>query len=129
MKKGFGDSDYQGTEYVLNGKSKTKTGSVHPEIGKLRLKYCMKDMKLFTKYGVVQFFRDPYKSELDLYPDEAFGHLKGGKNACEVICCVKVGAETRAVLPMTKEDVIKQIKESKQPLGLVKDKSLNRDAY
>ena len=129
MKKGFGNEDYQGTEYVLNGKSKTKTGSVHPEIGKLRLKYCEKDIKLFDKHGVKQFFRDPYKGELELYPNEAFNHIKGGKDACEVMCCVRVGKETRAVLPMTKESVIKQIVESKQPLGVVKDKSLNRDAY
>ena len=45
------------------------------------------------------------------------------------MCCVRVGKETRAVLPMTKESVMKQIVESKQPLGIVKDKSLNRDAY
>ena len=129
MNKGFGDSDYKGTEYVLNGKSKNKTGSVHPEIGKLRLKYLIKDMKLFKKYGVKKFYRDPYKNELDLYPEAGFNHIEGGKTACNAMCCIKLNYETRAALPMTKEDVIKHEIDNDNELSLVRDQTLNRDAY
>tara|TARA_R100000234_G_C4915318_1_gene141699 strand:- start:48 stop:437 length:390 start_codon:yes stop_codon:yes gene_type:complete len=128
MKKGFGNDDYQGIEYVLNGKSKTKTGSIHPEIGKLRLKYLIKDMKLFKKYGVKQFYRDPYKNELELYPDAGFNHIKGGKSACTAMCCIKLNYETRAAVPMTKEDVIKHEMKNNNEIQLVKDQTLNRDA-
>ena len=127
MNKGFGDIDYKGTEYVLNGKSKTKTGSVHPEIGKLRRKYCIKDMKLFDKHNVSHFFREPYKNELDLYPDSAFNHLEGGKNANLTMCCVKVATGTRAVLPMTKEDVLKKIKKEGGSLDCKFEKSSDYD--
>ena len=129
MNKGFGNNDYQGIEFVLNGKSKTKTGSVHPEIGKLRLKYLIKDMKLFKKYGVDQFYRDPYKNELDLYPDAGFNHIQGGKSGCTAICCIKLNYETRAAVPMTKEDVIKNEMKNNNEIQLVKDQTLNRDAY
>ena len=129
MKKGFANNDYQGTEFVLNGKSKTKTGSVHPEIGKLRLKYLIKDMKLFKKYGVTQFYRDPYKNELDLYPDDGFNHIEGGKSGCTAMCCIKLNYETRAAVPMTKEDVIKHEMKNNNEIQLVKDQTLNRDAY
>ena len=111
-KKGFGHNEYQGTQYVLNGKSKIQSGSVHPEIGTLRLKYLRKDLKLFKKYGVVQFYRDPYKNELDLYPEEGFSHIKGGKSCCNAMCCIKLNYETRAALPMTKESVIEDKKDN-----------------
>ena len=124
MNKGFGDSDYKGTEYVLNGKSKTKTGSVHPEIGKLRRKYCVKDMKLFDKYGTSKFFRDPYENELDLYPDGAYSHLNGKEN-CAAMLCVKVGEGTRAVLPMSKEKILEHISDNGGKFGIIRDKSLN----
>ena len=128
-KKGFVNNDYEGTEYILNGRTKTKTGSVHPEIGKLRLKYLIKDMKLFTKYGVKQFYRDPYKNELDLYPDAGFNHIKGGKNTCDAMCCIKLNHDTRAAIPMTKEDVIKHEINNQNEISIVKDQSLNKDAY
>jgi len=127
MKKGFGDDDYQGTEYVFNGKSKTKTGSVHPEIGKLRLKYLIRDMKLFKKYGVDRFYRNPYKDELELYPDAAFNSIKGGKSACTAIGCFKVNYETRAAIPMTKEDAIRHETKSNNELQLVRENMVNFD--
>ena len=42
---------------------------------------------------------------------------------------IKLNYETRAALPMTKEDVIKHEIDNDNELSLVRDQTLNRDAY
>ena len=99
-KKGFDNTDsYIGHETVIQPNKKNKHGKVHPEIGKIRLKFLRKDLKLFDKFAVSHFCRPCYENEKDTYPDEAFSHLENGKDDCDYMECFRISSDTRVALP------------------------------
>ena len=116
MKKAKGfkkDDSYLGFETVIKRGQKNKTGRVHPEVGALRKKLLLKDLKIFARTQGHSFYRGYYKGELDVYPEEAFGHLPEGKESCVGMHCIAIDQETRVALPVDKKTLEEEIKGNK----------------
>lgn len=110
--KGFkkDDDSYLGFETIVQRGKKIKTGRIHPEIGELRRKYLLKDLKIFEQIQGHDFCRGYYKGELDVYPENAFTHLPEGKESCIGMHCYAVDQETRAAFPIDAEILEKRTK-------------------
>ena len=113
--KGFkkDDDSYLGFETIVQRGKKIKTGRIHPEIGELRRKYLLKDLKIFEQIQGHDFCRGYYKGELDVYPEKAFAHLPEGKKSCIGMHCYAVGQETRAVFPIDAKQLEEKTKGEK----------------
>jgi len=114
MKKAKGfkkdDDSYLGFETIIKRGQKTKRGRMHPEVGALRKIFLQKDLKIFTRTKGHSFYRRNYKSELDVYPEEAFAHLPKGKKECLGMHCIAVDKETRVALPVDEKTLEEEIK-------------------
>ena len=112
--KGFKkDDSYLGFETVIQRGQKNKTGRVHPEVGKLRKKFLLKDLKIFAQTKGHPFFRGCYKGELDVYQEQGFAHLTGGKESCVGMHCLAIDQETRIALPIDEKTMKEEIKGNK----------------
>ena len=86
---------------------------MHPEVGALRKKLLLKDLKIFARTKGHPFYRGCYKSELDIYQEEAFAHLPEGKESCVGMHCIAIDQETRVVLPVDEKTLEEEIKGNK----------------